>query len=449
MEILNLIPSFGNIAWTIAAFVVALSIIVAVHEYGHYIVGRWSGIHAEVFSLGFGPVLFSRVDKHGTRWQMAALPFGGFVKFLGDSDAASGKDGEAISALSAAERRRTMHGAPLWARAATVLAGPVFNFILTFLIYCAMILYFGISVDRAVVGEVKPLPNDAQTLLPGDEILALNGVKTPDMEAFVTTARALPAAEATDYTIARDGRDITIQGPFPFPAMIGSIALESAAQDAKLAEGDVILSVNDQRVLAFTDLVEIVKTSKAMPLSLKIWRDDGQGGAEFETTLTPRMTTIPARDGGFEERYLIGLTEGMVFTTPRYTPGPLETVSLGVQRTWNLITTSLSGLGHIVAGTISSCNLRGPIGIAKTSSAAASQGGLTFMMMIAALSTAVGLMNLFPIPVLDGGHLVFHAYEAVTGKPPSDRALKAMMMVGLTLLLSLMVFALSNDLFCP
>lgn len=138
-----------------------------------------------------------------------------------------------------------------------------------------------------------------------------------------------------------------------------------------------------------------------------------------------------------------------MFTPELYTPGPVETLSLSVQRTWSLITTSLSGLSHIAKGAISSCNLRGPIGIAKTSSAAASQGGLTFIMMIAALSTAVGLMNLFPIPVLDGGHLVFHAYEAITGKPPSDGALRVMMMIGLALLLSLMVFALGNDLFCP
>ncbi|MFN4172811.1 MAG: site-2 protease family protein, partial [Pseudorhodobacter sp.] len=118
MELIGLIPTFGNVIWTVLAFVLALSIIVAVHEYGHYIVGRWTGIHAEVFSLGFGPVLFSRVDRRGTRWQFAALPFGGFVKFMGDADAASGKDGEVISTLSDRERRRTMHGAPLWARSA-------------------------------------------------------------------------------------------------------------------------------------------------------------------------------------------------------------------------------------------------------------------------------------------------------------------------------------------
>lgn len=457
MEFINLIPSFGNFAWTIAAFVIALSIIVAVHEYGHYIVGRWTGIHAEVFSLGFGPVLFSRVDKRGTRWQLAAVPFGGFVKFLGDSDAASGKDGEAISQLSDADRRHTMHGAPLWARSATVLAGPVFNFILTILIYCAMILYFGVAIDRAVVGDVKRLPNNSQTLLPGDEILAVNGVDTPNLQDFITTARAIPSAPSVEYSLNRDGRDITLTGPYPFPALIGSIALESAAQDAGLTEGDVILSINGQQVNAFGDLVTVVKETKDAELSLKVWRVAGQGGddpatesgSEFETVLTPRMTTSPLADGGFEERYLIGLGEGLMFTPEVYTPGPLETVGISVQRTWGLITTSLSGLGHIVSGAISSCNLRGPIGIAKTSSAAASQGGLTFMMMIAGLSTAVGLMNLFPIPVLDGGHLVFHAYEAVTGRPPSDRALRALMMIGLTMLLSLMVFAIGNDLFCP
>jgi regulator of sigma E protease len=449
VEFQDLIPSFGNFAWTAMAFIIALSIIVAVHEYGHYIVGRWSGIHAEVFSLGFGPVLYSRVDKRGTRWQIASIPFGGFVKFLGDADAASGKDGEAMGQLSEAERRRSMHGAPLWARAATVLAGPVFNFILTIAIYCAVILYFGVAVDRALIGEVKPLPNDSQTLQAGDEILAVGGVETPDIQAFLTAARDLPSAPSVDYKIARDGSDTVISGPYPFPALVGSIALESAAQDAGLAEGDVILSINDQPVHAFTDLVAYVKQSKDAPLSLNIWRENGQGGTEFETTLTPRLTTNPLPEGGFEERYLIGLGEGLMFTPELYTPGPVETLTLGVKRTWTMITTSLSGLGQIVTGGISSCNLRGPIGIAKTSAAAASQGGLTFIMMIAGLSTAVGLMNLFPIPVLDGGHLVFHVYEAVTGKPPSDNALRILMTLGLVMLLSLMVFASSNDLFCP
>lgn len=451
MDIMTLLPTVGNFAWTAAAFVVALSIIVAVHEYGHYIVGRWSGIHAEVFSLGFGPVLASRVDKRGTRWQLAAIPFGGFVKFLGDSDAASGKDGETISQLSDAERRRTMHGAPLWARAATVLAGPMFNFILTITIFCVLTMYTGVAADKPVVGSVVSLPENAQTLRPGDDILAVNGVKTPDLTSFAEAARALPSSITVDYTVARDGTEQTVIGPHPFPALVGSIGLQSAAQDAGLDVGDVVLSINEQPVSAFTDLVTFVKESKDAPLSLKIWRaaPDGQDGSVFETTLIPRKSLTPTADGGFEERYLIGLGEGLMFTPELYTPGPVETLTLGVTRTWSLITTNLSGIVHLVTGQVSSCYMSGPIGIAKVSSAAASQGGLTFIMMIAGLSTAVGLMNLFPIPVLDGGHLVFHVYEAVTGKPPSDNVLRVLMSIGLVLLLSLMVFALGNDLFCP
>src|SRR6056297_2831163 len=143
---------------TILAFVVALSIIVAVHEYGHYIVGRWCGIKAEVFSLGFGPVLFSRVDRHGTRWKFAALPFGGYVKFLGDSSAASAKDEAAFETLPEEELRRTMHGAPLWARTLTVAAGPAFNFALSILVFGAVMMSQGKVAEPLTVGALKPLP---------------------------------------------------------------------------------------------------------------------------------------------------------------------------------------------------------------------------------------------------------------------------------------------------
>ena len=157
MDIIGFIPQFGGLLYTLFAFVVALSVIVAVHEYGHYIVGRWSGIHAEVFSLGFGPVLFSRVDKHGTRWQIAALPFGGYVKFLGDSNAASGRDDAAMkeAAEDPVALRRTMHGAPLWARAATVAAGPVFNFVLSILVFTGIFMIRGVVSDPLTVGEIS------------------------------------------------------------------------------------------------------------------------------------------------------------------------------------------------------------------------------------------------------------------------------------------------------
>lgn len=445
MDIIGLIPSFGGFAWTLVAFVVALSIIVAVHEYGHYIVGRWSGIHADVFSLGFGPVLFSRVDKRGTRWQLAALPFGGFVKFMGDADAASGKDGIKIASLSDAERRHTMHGAPLWARAATVAAGPVFNFILSVLVFGGFFLFNGIATDLPVVGTLKPTPFAGQSLLPGDQILAVDGTETPDLETFVTVAAALPAAATVEYRVARADAETVVTGPYPFPPIADAVQPQSAAMDAGMAVGDVVLAIDGQSVTSFGELRDIVGNSEGKPLPLRVWR----AGDVIEVTMVPRRMDIPMAAGGFETRWLIGLSGGLVFEPETRTPGPIETVKLGAVQSWNVATTSLSGLWHMVTGAISSCNLRGPIGIAESSGAAASQGAASFVWFIAMLSTAVGLLNLFPVPVLDGGHLVFHAWEAATGKPPSDRALRILMTAGLAALLTLMVFALSNDIFCP
>ena len=181
MDVIGLIPQFGNILWTVLAFILALSIIVAVHEYGHYIVGRWSGIHAEVFSLGFGPVLFSRVDRRGTRWQFALLPFGGYVRFAGDADAASGKDTEAMEAVAKDPEalRRTMHGAPLWARTATVAAGPAFNFLMSIIVFGLVFAFQGIATDPLRVGETRALPDGFYSLQEGDEIRAIAGARAP------------------------------------------------------------------------------------------------------------------------------------------------------------------------------------------------------------------------------------------------------------------------------
>lgn len=445
MDILGLIPSFGNFAWTVIAFVAALLIIVAVHEYGHYIVGRWSGIHSEVFSLGFGPVLASRVDRRGTRWQVAALPFGGYVKFLGDANAASGKDGEAIAALGATERRHTMHGAPLWARAVTVAAGPMANFIFSIVVFAGFFMVSGIATDQPVVGSLKPTPFAAQSLLPGDRIMAVNGSATPDLDSFVAVVDALPPAPSAEYRVMRAGSETVVQGPYPFPPVVDAVQPQSAAMDAGLRAGDVVLSVAGQPVTAFAEMRTIVGASDGKPLPLAVWRD----GTTLDVTLTPRRMDLPTADGGFETRWLIGLSGGLVFVPETRTPGPVEAAKLGVQQSYAIIKTSLSGLSYMVRGAISACNLRGPIGIAESSGAAASQGAASFVWFLALLSTAVGLMNLFPIPVLDGGHLVFHAWEAVTGKPPSDLALRILMTTGLVLLLGLMGFALSNDLLCP
>lgn len=445
MDIIGLIPSFGGFVWTLIAFIAALSIIVAVHEYGHYIVGRWTGIHAEVFSLGFGPVIYSRIDSRGTRWQLAALPFGGYVKFLGDSNAASGVDGQAISALAPQERRRTMHGAPLWARALTVAAGPAFNFIMATAIFVVMVLISGVETENAIVGDTKPLPFQGESLLPGDQVLSVEGTPTPDLATLVAFARDLPPSPSVVYVVKRDNSELEFDGPYPFPPVADSVQPQTAAFEAGMQPGDVITAIDGTPIYAFNQLREVVGASDGKAMTLTVWRN----GQTVETELAPRRMDIPLPEGGFETRWLIGLSGGLGFTPETRTPGVIEALGIGGYQTWYVAKTSLSGIWHMVTGAISSCNLRGPIGIAESSGAAASMGVESFIWFIAMLSVAVGLMNLFPIPVLDGGHLVFHAYEAVTGNPPSERALRVMMAAGLALLLSLMVYALTNDLFCP
>jgi len=446
VDILTLLPSFGNLLYTLAAFVIALSVIVAVHEYGHYIIGRWSGIHAEVFSLGFGPVIYSWVDRRGTRWQVAALPLGGYVKFLGDANAASaGADEETMSHLTPTEKRHTMHGAPLWARAATVAAGPVFNFILSIALFAGIFMFSGVATDTPSIGSTYALPGGIGELETGDEIRAIEGRPTPDYPAVQEVADEFPTLERMQYLVARAGAETTVEGPAVYPARINAVTPDSAAMAAGLREGDVIMAINGAPVRSFAELQGIVKTAGGSPLDLQVWRD---GEAEFEVTLTPKRTDLPLRTGGFETRYLIGIGGGFFFEPVTRRVGPLEAVSAGAGQVSFVVTSSLSALTHMITGAISSCNLRGPLGIAETSGAAASAGFADFIWFLAVLSTAVGLMNLFPIPVLDGGHLVFHAWEWAAGKPPPDGVMRVLMLVGLALVLSLMAFGLTNDLRC-
>ncbi|WOI57015.1 RIP metalloprotease RseP [Palleronia sp. LCG004] len=450
MDIIGLIPNFGSALYTVLAFVVALSVIVAIHEYGHYIVGRWCGIHADVFSLGFGPVLFRGTDRHGTQWQIAALPLGGYVKFAGDADAASVGRSADTPGLDAEARRRTMHGAPLWARAATVAAGPLFNFALSIIVFSAVLLVRGVATDPLVIDEVRALPMAEQGLLPGDRLVAIAGRETPELDGLGAFIETLPMEPVLDYTVTRDGTTAEVAGAYPEPPVVGSVTPQSAAMEAGIRRGDVITAIDGRDVFAFSQLRDIVGDSDGRTLDLTIWRPDDTGqGETMSLNLSPKRVDLPLPEGGFETRWLIGITGGLYFSPETTTPSPLAAVTYGVEQTGFIIRSSLSGLYNMAVGAISSCNLRGPIGIAQTSGAAASQGAASFIWFIAVLSTAVGLLNLFPIPVLDGGHLVFHAYEAVRGKPPGDWVMNVLMAMGLALLGTLMVFAIFNDLFCP
>ena len=442
MDLSQLLPAIGNNVFIIVAFVVALSVIVAIHEYGHYIVGRWSGIHAETFSLGFGPVLYSRVDKRGTKWQLAALPFGGYVKFLGDANAASVGGTDAVIGHNS---RNTMLGAPLWARAATVAAGPIANFLLAIAIFAGYLMSQGQPIDPITYAKSHDLPASfTSELKVGDQITAIGGVALgqdaePNEDGF-------PLAQFMNYDIVRDGAAMTVQGPYPIPPRVSGLSPRSAADEAGLKIGDVITAIDGNEIYAFEQVVTAVNAIDGGSLNLTIWRD----GEDLNFDMSPRRVDLPNEDGGFETRWLIGISGDLFFEGATERLGLWSSLKMGTEQLWWRIKTSLSGLWHIFAGNISTCNLSGPVGIAQASGSMAAQGPESFVLFLGMLSAAVGLLNLFPIPILDGGHLVFHAYEAVARRKPSDRALQFLMMGGLAIVGALMIFALLNDLvLCP
>jgi len=433
----------GGFLWTAAAFIVALSVIVTVHEYGHYIIGRLCGIKAEVFSLGFGPRLAARRDRHGTVWQVAAIPLGGYVRFLGDADAASAGS----VPVEPARARQSLTGAPLWARFATVAAGPAFNFALSILVFAGMAIWQGLPVDEVEVGRLHPTPPGVEMQLqPGDRILALDGRPVASWRDLGAAAAELPSRPVHDWTVLRDGAEITVPGPDPMPPLVTGIAPRSPAASAGLKPGDVILAIDGAPVSRFDELRAHVAEAEGRPVLLKVWRE-GEGVADY--TLAAREQDLPT-DDGYTRRWLIGVTGGGTYFEPATRPAGLaEALGIGTARTWDIIASSVSGLWAMISGQIGSCNLGGAISIAETTGQAASAGGGNFIWWIAVLSAAIGFLNLLPVPVLDGGHLMFYLYEAVAGRRPSDRVMDILSALGLAAVLSLMVLGLTNDLFCP
>ena len=445
MNLISDISGLLSIVQTIFFFLVALMFIVAVHELGHYWVGRWCGIHATTFSLGFGPPLIKRRDRHGTLWQISALPLGGFVKFLGDGDGASARpDEQTLAALSPKEKRHTLHGAPLWARMLTVVAGPMANVLLTAALLAGMIFWSGIAVDPPVVGKMHILPDSGAGLRSGDAITAVAGQPTPDLKAYLRVTDTLPPARQVTYTVTRDGQSLDVLDAHPVPPLVLDVQPKSAALDAGIKAGDLVTALNGIPVYSFSAMPKIVAGLDGAPIDVTLLR----GGKTFDVTLTPRRRDLPDGKGGFETRWLIGLTGGSLFEPATRRPGAVETAQLAGNATWSLITTNISGLAHLLTGAISACNLSGPIGMAEVVGQAARSGLEAFVQIVAVVSLAVGIMNLLPIPVLDGGHLVFHLYEAVLGRPPSVGAMQILTSLGLALLLGLMLFALKNDLMC-
>ena len=448
MELLASIPFIGGFLATVIPFLVVLGIVVFVHEYGHYIVGRWCGIHADVFSIGYGRPLKQWTDKRGTVWQIALLPLGGYVKFLGDENASSFGNSDALDGMSSGERSRSFPGATVWRRALTVAAGPVFNFILSIVVFAGLILWQGKATEPPVVGDVLVPMAQGQDLRKGDEIIAIEGREIAGYLDIYDSLDAFEGQPTLALTVRRNGQLVDITAPFLLPPLISGVTPFSPAADAGLASGDLILALGDTPLSSFSDLREVVLASEGVALPMTILRN----GQEQSVNITPEITETPKPDGeGWEKRVMIGVSGSLAFLPETTTPGIISSLVEGTERMWRVITMSLDGLWHILRGAfgaedgLSPENINGPLGIAQISGESARQGIENFISLIALLSTAIGMLNLFPIPILDGGHLVIFGYEALTGRPPHEKVLNFAMSVGFVLLMALMLFATYND----
>ena len=360
--------SMTALLFNLGAFIVALFLIVFIHEYGHFIVGRWCGVRVEAFSLGFGKELLGFNDRHGTRWKLCAIPLGGYVRFEGDANAASMPDQTAVK-----HAPTSLHGRPVLQRMAIVAAGPIANFILAIVIFAAAFMSIGLPYMRPIVDEVVP---------------------------------------------------------------------GSAAEAAGVKPGDVFLRVDGKAIVSFVDVQESVFMRPGEQLEVVIER----GGTPKTLQLTPQVKEIPDNFGGSMRVGQLGVKHNPRPDEPLYHRfSPAEAVGKAVERTWFTIATTGKFIAKLFTGQQSVKQVGGAVSIGKGAGDAASGGLMNFAYFIGFLSISIGIINLFPIPMLDGGHLVFYAIEAIRGKPLGPMAMEWGYRIGFSCVVMLMLLGLFND----
>jgi regulator of sigma E protease len=448
MELVSQIPLVGPTLAVVIPFLLVLAVVVFVHEFGHYIVGRWCGIGAETFSVGFGREIWGFTDRRGTRWRLSALPLGGYVKFVGDADASSSHvDPDKLAALSPRDRARSFHGASVGRRALTVAAGPVANFLLSVALFAVMGLGMGAQSTEPVIGALSDDANPElrEALRPGDRVVALDGAPVADFAALHQGLLAREGGPVVATILrAEDGAEAEVSVTFRPPARVDGVSAGGAAAEAGLLPGDVIEAADGAPVSGFAELQRLTRASEGRPMALTVRRGD----ATLEVAITPRrVESVDPLTGRPVARFMLGIEKRATeIVPPVETMGPFAALGHGVERTWAVVSLSLRGFADVIMGTQPAGEvIGGPIRIAQVSGDAAAQGFAAFVGLVAVLSTAIGLINLFPIPVLDGGHLMFYAIEAARGRPLRERWLEISNSIGLALVLSLMIFSIFND----
>ena len=354
----------------IGPFLAILTVLVFVHEFGHYFFARLFGVKVEVFSIGFGPELFGWNDRAGTRWKFSLVPLGGYIRMFGEGPLAARLPQESASTLSPPEEAQSFQSKSLGRRAVIVTGGPAGNFVFAIL---ALFVLFAVY-----------------------------------------------------------GRPVT-------PPEIGQVAPHSAAAAAGIRPGDMILSIDGQPITRFQDIQKAVRPSAGVPLTILVKR----GARTLTLHATPRSTEITDRFGHHLKVGLLGIAHsGVVYVKVK----PASALARAAGETWNLSAQTLAAFWQMVTGRRSTEDLGGPVRIAQLSGEAARGGFVAVLWLLAVLSINLGLINLFPVPVLDGGHLLYYAAEGIRGRPLGQRTQEYGFRIGLALVLSLMIFVTWNDL---
>jgi regulator of sigma E protease len=363
----------GGVVGYLVPFLFVLSLVVFFHELGHFLVARWCGVRILVFSIGFGPEIVGFNDRYGTRWKIAAIPLGGYVKFFGDENAASVPDTERLAGMDEGEKSQSFVFQPVAKRAAIVVAGPLANFLLAIVIFAGIFMLYGKQSMTARVDSVQP---------------------------------------------------------------------DSAAAAAGFQPGDLVLAINGSQIGDFADMQRIVSESAGEPLTVTVERK----GTQVALKATPALKEIKDNFGNVHRIGILGITRSTAAEDLKFQPvPPPKAVWMGVQETWFVIDRTMSYIGGVVVGREAADQLGGPIRIAQMSGQVATVGFVALIHLAAVLSVSIGLLNLFPIPLLDGGHLLFYAIEALRGRPLSERAQEMGFRIGLAIVLMLMIFATFND----
>lgn len=456
MNMFEVVQMFGSsFLIAVAALLVALSILVFVHEWGHYIIARLCGIRVEIFSIGFGKELWGFNDKHGTRWKVSAVPLGGYVKLFGDTDPASAghsenvKEGEEIRPMTKDELEVAFFTKPVWQRAAVVFAGPAINYIFAIILLSGLYMYVGQPVVPPVASAViKGSSADKAGMLPHDQILSIDGHRIND---FSDIRREMMVSLEVErkLEVLRDGKNIELKATPTVVTRTDGMGFKSTTAVLGIAPPDQgilisqVVSVDGVEMNDPKAIIDLLKSKFGVQVDIGVKYKNVETVDRYIIVPDAKMNEALGSQKDILDEILI-ISQGASKTYLQHTM--MTAAQSAIAEAKDLTVRSLQAMGQIVTGNRSATELGGLPRIAAVAGDMAQQGLIPFILLIALLSVNLGLINLLPIPLLDGGHLLFYAVESVLGRPIPEQMQEYAFRAGMVFLVSLMAFANINDL---